>query len=88
MALLSRFVKREKILALRTRTVVCLGILLVICAGGITTGAFVVLWQAGYWWLAILICPPMGTGYAWLIGEEINYCRPGWLREGLFEELK
>jgi predicted cobalt transporter CbtA len=39
-----------------------------------------VLVQAGYWWLALLIVGPLGTGLGHTSSEWIRYCRPQWFK--------
>lgn len=39
-----------------------------------------VLFQTGYWWLALLIVGPLGTGLGHTSSQLIRYCRPNWFK--------
>ncbi|POA78639.1 hypothetical protein [Pseudomonas sp. DP16D-R1] len=39
-----------------------------------------VLFEAGYWWLALLIIGSLGTGLGHTSSEWIRYCRPQWFK--------
>ena len=39
-----------------------------------------VLFEVGYWWLALLIIGPLGTGLGHTSSEWIRYCRPQWFK--------
>lgn len=73
-------IRQEKLQALSDKTVWFLiaAIGAAFLALSVTTVS--VLVAAGYWWLALLIAGPLGSGLAQTSIEWIRYCRPHWFK--------
>ncbi|MFJ7794621.1 hypothetical protein [Pseudomonas sp. NPDC096950] len=73
-------IKREKMLALSTRAVICLAILCGVWVAAVLVGTFTVIYLAGYWWFNFIVGPPLADGLAraWICN--IRYCRPQWFK--------
>lgn len=73
-----RVVKREKLQALSNWFVVGLSAAMALLCLAFLTGTLAVRYFAGYWWLAVLVCPPLSTSPGHSVVEELQYCRPAW----------
>lgn len=73
-------IKQDKAQALSDRALWIL--IAVSCAGylALIFTTMTVLFDAGYWWLALLIIGPLGTGLGHTSSEWIRYCRPHWFK--------
>lgn len=73
-------IRQEKAQALSNKAVwvmiVAIGLACLMLIGTTMT----VLYHAGYWWLALLIVGPLGTGLGHTSSEWIRYCRPHWFK--------
>lgn len=73
-------IRQEKAQAISNKA---LWTLIAICgAAGLAliVATMTVLFEAGYWWLALLIIGPLGTGLGHTSSEWIRYCRPHWFK--------
>lgn len=77
---LLRIIKREKMLALSNRAVLCLAFIMVLWAMALILGTCAALYEAGYWWLILAIASPLGAGLGRGITDELRYCRPDWFK--------
>lgn len=73
-------IRQEKARALSNKTVwIMIAVIGAVCLALITM-TMIVLFKAGYWWLALLIVGPLGTGLGHSSSEWIRYCRPHWFK--------
>lgn len=75
-----RVFKRHKVQALSTRVVIVLAAAMLIGSIAVLAGVCVVLYQAGFWWLAVLISEPLLYGLFHSAMKDLVYCRPGWFK--------
>lgn len=74
-------IRQEKARALSNKTVwIMIAVIGAVCLALITM-TMIVLFNAGYWWLALLIVGPLGTGLGHASSEWIRYCRPHWFKD-------
>jgi len=77
---LIHIIKQERAQALSDRVVWCLIVVSALACVALTVGTMSVLVTAGYWWLALLIIGPLGTGLGHTAIEWVRYCRPQWFK--------
>jgi fatty acid desaturase len=73
-------IRQDKAQALSNKAVWTLIVVIGLACLALIGMTMTVLVQAGYWWLALLIVGPLGTGLGHTSSEWIRYCRPQWFK--------
>lgn len=73
-------IKQDTALALSNTSVWLLIAVIGVVSIALIIMTLTVLFNAGYWWLALLICGPLGTGFGRISVKWIRYCRPHWFK--------
>lgn len=73
-------IRQDKAQALSNKAVWTLIVVIGLACLALIGMTMTVLVQAGYWWLALLIVGPLGTGLGHTSSEWIQYCRPQWFK--------
>ncbi|EPQ6932462.1 hypothetical protein ACUVZD_000105 [Pseudomonas aeruginosa] len=77
---LIEIIKQERARALSNRAVIGLAAFLIVVSVLLVVATLGVLMKAGYWWLALLVMTPLGTGFGHYCVVTIRYCRPQWFK--------
>lgn len=73
-------IRKEKAQAISNKAVwLMISVIGAVCLALIVM-TMIVLFEAGYWWLALTIVGPLGTGLGHTSSEWIRYCRPQWFK--------
>ena len=73
-------IKQDKAQALSNKSVWVLIAVIASACLALIVATMTVLVEAGYWWLAVLVISPLGTGLGHTSSEWIRYCRPHWFK--------
>jgi hypothetical protein len=73
-------IKQDKAQALSDKTLWILIAVFGSACLALIVATMTVLVDAGFWWLALLIIGPLGTGIGHTSIEWLRYCRPQWFK--------